>query len=115
MDIPKIYYPQIFNFSKINLKSKFNSNLNLIKTKYKPTINIFLEGGRKNGLDVLMGNIPNLKNYSDIRAFPKLKNNKNSTTFLSAYNKFGCISIREVVKKLNDTILYIFIQIFLKA
>ena len=104
MTIPNIYYPQIFNFSKTTLESKYNCELNLINSKYKPTINIFLQGGRNNGLDILKNNISNLKNYTDIRAYPILNNNKNSTSFLSAYNKFGCISIREVVKHLEDTL-----------
>ena len=50
-----------------------------------------LQGGRKEALHLLK-NIAHLKNYKEIRNFPALA----GTTHLSAHNKFGTVSIREV-------------------
>ncbi len=51
--------------------------------------NIFVHGGRENGLKILK-HIENFKKYENTRDFPELP-----TTGLSAHNKFGTISIRE--------------------
>jgi deoxyribodipyrimidine photo-lyase len=54
---------------------------------------ILVNGGRKNALEILE-NIKkgNFNNYDEERDYPYL----NKTTKLSAYIKFGCISIREI-------------------
>ena len=78
---------------------------NLVKTsklksddyiKYEVNNNILVNGGRKNGLSQLS----KIKNHS------KYNTNRNTlsieTTLLSAYIKFGCISIREVYWKIID-------------
>jgi len=49
-----------------------------------------VHGGRTEALKVL-NDMKKFKNYQQIRDFPAL-----STTKLSAHNKFGCVSIREV-------------------
>jgi len=53
--------------------------------------NIALPGGRSNALSLLK-EIKQLKNYSQIRNFPAVA----GTTKLSAHNKFGTCSIREI-------------------
>jgi deoxyribodipyrimidine photo-lyase len=51
-------------------------------------------GGRKSGIELLK-NIKNLKNYDEERNIPS----KNGTSLLSAHNKFGTLSIREIYQK----------------
>jgi len=53
--------------------------------------NIFLKGGRKEGLS-LLNKLKRLGDYQTIRNFPSL----DGTTKLSAHNKFGTLSIREI-------------------
>jgi deoxyribodipyrimidine photo-lyase len=63
---------------------------------YETNPNILVNGGRKNGLKYLQ-KIKNQENYN------KTRNTINTqTTHLSAYIKFGCISIREVYWKIID-------------
>jgi deoxyribodipyrimidine photo-lyase len=56
---------------------------------YQNNLDIAVHGGRANGLERLK---KAMKNYSKERDYPAL----DSTTKLSAYIKFGCLSIREV-------------------
>jgi len=56
---------------------------------YTPNPNALVEGGRENGLKMLAAS-KNQKNYSKSREMVA-----QSTTHLSAYLKFGCISVRE--------------------
>lgn len=66
--------------------------------KYNINDDIAINGGRKNGLKYL-NNLKNHKKYNDDRndlAIP--------TTMLSAYIKFGCVSIREVYWKIKNTL-----------
>lgn len=96
---------------KINnpIKKKFNNfynhSINLeyrnnIHDFYVPNDLIAVHGGRRNALKILK-NIKNFKNYNSSRNFLNL-----NTTKLSAYIKFGCVSIREVyhtfLKKLGS-------------
>lgn len=53
--------------------------------------NIKVKGGRKEGVRLLK-KATSLKDYKTLRDFPK----KDNTTHLSAHNKFGTVSIREV-------------------
>lgn len=53
--------------------------------------NIKVNGGRKKGL-LIINNLKNFNNYDTERDYPYL----DKTTKMSAYIKFGCISIREV-------------------
>jgi deoxyribodipyrimidine photo-lyase len=76
--------------SQIFIKSKFDK----IKYSYKipnynKNPNILIHGGRKNAL-IILKNIKNFRNYKDER-----NDLIKPTTHLSAYIKFGCISIRE--------------------
>ena len=64
--------------------------------KYEINKNILVNGGRELGLKQL-NKIKNLKKYDDTRNTVSL-----STSLLSAYIKFGCISIREVYWKMVE-------------
>jgi len=69
----------------------FEDKKTLASLLKKSNPNLFVKGGRKEGL-ALLKNIKQLKNYADIRNIPALA----GTTKLSAHNKFGTISIREL-------------------
>ncbi len=68
---------------------------------YIPNNNVAVRGGRTNGLKIL-NHLDAFKNYDTDRDSPFLKN-----TMLSAYLKFGCVSIREfkeaIVSKLGKS------------
>ena len=78
-----------FNFS--NLKITKNINIHKFYTKNPK---ILLPGGRQNAL-IQLKKIPD--NYPETRNIPFIP-----TTYMSAYNKFGCISIREFMQKLKN-------------
>jgi len=54
-------------------------------------VNIAVHGGREKGLVKLRDAISHLKDYSETRDYMSI-----NTSYLSAYIKFGCVSIREV-------------------
>ena len=58
---------------------------------YSPLPKIHVHGGRENGLKILRNLKKDISNYEKTHNVPHIK-----TSNLSAYNKFGCISIREV-------------------
>lgn len=105
----KIQPPSLFKKIKFNNKkhSQLQNSISLSSaiTKFtKINNNILVLGGRHNGLIMLKNTIKTQNHYST-------SHNKLSypTTQLSAYIKFGCISIREVFstfknKKYNDLI-----------
>lgn len=64
--------------------------LDYAKNFYKENINNAVRGGRENGLNIL-NNIKQFSNYEKTKNFPS-----KNTTMLSAYLKFGVISIREL-------------------
>jgi deoxyribodipyrimidine photo-lyase len=63
---------------------------------YKKNDKVYIRGGRKDALKIL-NNLKDFKNYSDERDYPAIH-----STMLSAYNKFGCISIRELHESILD-------------
>jgi len=82
---------KITNFSK-PISSFGNTTLNNMFNKYAAqNEDILVRGGRKNGLEKLSQAGNNQTDYDEKRDFFKEK-----TTHLSAYIKFGCVSIREV-------------------
>lgn len=97
----KIRHPKIikqFNFYKTPAYyAKYNiSNMikHLLKKKYYTlNDNIALHGGRENGLKIL-SKLKRLKNYANTRNCLTSTN-----TMLSAHNKFGTVSVREVYYK----------------
>jgi deoxyribodipyrimidine photo-lyase len=64
--------------------------------EYNPNANI--RGGRQNGLKILK-NIGKFKDYAEQRDYLTYK-----TTYLSAHNHFGTVSIREVYWRIKDTL-----------
>lgn len=76
-------------YGRLN-ESKYDTTFEYIKKFYDYNPNIATLPGRKEGLKILK-NIKNFKEYSKTRNDPNLP-----TTMLSAHNKFGTLSIREV-------------------
>lgn len=78
------------NKKTLKIKTKHSISFDKAKAfyKYNPKNNV--KGGRKDALKILK-NIGKWKNYAKTRDLLTDK-----TTHLSAYNKFGCVSIREV-------------------
>ena len=90
--IPK---PTHFKFSKKKLdKIKYKFDLNLLNKYYTKNPYILVNGGRDNAL----------KNIKDLDKFINYDSERNDliipTTHLSAYIKYGCVSIREVYDKI---------------
>lgn len=77
-------------YESISGIEKYNTTFDFISKFYEYNNELALVPGRKAGLNILK-NISNFKNYSNTRNDPNLP-----TTMLSAHNKFGTISIREV-------------------
>ncbi len=70
---------------------------NLFKVKENPNLNV--KGGRTNALPILKKIKENyFNNYDKERDYPYL----DKTTHLSAYIKFGCISIREIYYSISS-------------
>lgn len=79
-----------WNFTKRLQENKSSIDEKAIDKYYKENKDINIHGGRKNGLSIL-GRINDFNNYDTQRDKMTYK-----TTFLSAHNHFGTISIREV-------------------
>ena len=83
------------NYFKGNLKGTYTGS----KTKfYKENKELAMHGGRDNGLKIL-NNLKKFKKYNTERDILSKQ-----TTRLSAYIKFGCVSIREVYHKFKDVL-----------
>jgi deoxyribodipyrimidine photo-lyase len=82
------YESSTFRVSK-NL-SKLGITFQKAKTFYQENSNVYIHGGRKNGLDIL-NSITNFRQYNKERDTPSIP-----SSMLSAHNKFGTISIREL-------------------
>ena len=78
------------NYFKKKIKCEYKKD---IDNFYKFNEHILIRGGRKEGL-LKLNKINKFKKYNDKRNILSI-----STTHLSAYIKFGCISIREVYHK----------------
>ena len=91
--VPKPKKIKKFNFVKDNLKNTIE--LKFIDKFYEKNFNILVRGGRKNAKKIL-------KNISEFKEYSKKRNELDyETTHLSAYTKFGCVSIREVYHKMK--------------
>jgi deoxyribodipyrimidine photo-lyase len=93
------------SMSKVNnLKSTTKSlshelSLKSAMTKFThPNPNILVDGGRSEGIKRLKTAIQQQKNYDEDRDTFSY-----NTTFLSAYLKFGCVSVREVYSAIKRT------------
>jgi deoxyribodipyrimidine photo-lyase len=83
------YVKKIFFYSK---KIALDKTSAIFKTILpEPNENIYVHGGRANALKII-AELKNFTQYSKERDFPELE----ATTHLSAHNKFGTISIREL-------------------
>ena len=91
--VPKPKKIKTFNFNKI--KTSDNIQLNYIDKFYQKNDDILVRGGRKNAQKILK-TIKNFNQYST-----KRNELDYETTHLSAYTKFGCVSIREVYHKMK--------------
>lgn len=80
-------------------KNKFSGEFEgKLQKFYNKNENIWVNGGRTNGLK-LLSKIKNQKKYNETRDYPF-----ESTTNLSAYLKFNVLSIREVYKKFKNVL-----------
>jgi len=68
-----------------------------LNSLYKENPNISVHGGRVNGLRQL-DTIKSLKDYQEKRDYPAMP----KTSLMSAYLKFGCVSIREMYWHVHD-------------
>ena len=98
----KVFTPFLNSLLKQNIQKPVMVSLkNVIKLnikQFKPNVqlnkNILVTGGRQKALQILAKiKRGTYKNYSKTRNLPELQN---GTTKLSAYMKFGCVSVREV-------------------
>lgn len=86
--------PIYINKQKLSVKFvalKYSTSFNEMSIHYKFNENTLVNGGRTNGLKQLKETIKTQKNYDQMR-----NTLAHNTSLLSAYIKFGCISIREV-------------------
>lgn len=96
--------PSPATFRKINFHKKneidsysFTMPFNLALHKFTSNNpHLIVYGGRKEAITFLNNAVKSQKNYSNTR-----NDLSKSTSELSAYIKFGCVSIREVYKKFN--------------
>lgn len=93
---PNIY--KVKNLSKTTKKIENRLILTNAMSKFVGVINdnIAVNGGRTNGLHILQEALCNLKDYKDT-----IDTMSEKTTMLSAYIKYGCLSIREVITKIR--------------
>ena len=95
-EVDKPNTKNINNYTKNRLKELEKISDGMIE--YEINDNILVNGGRKNGLK-LLNKIPLLKKYDKNRNTVSIP-----TSYLSAYIKFGCISIREVYWKIRNSL-----------
>lgn len=82
-------------FVKLNLSSVDTIKtytVNDLKQFYQENDNLLIKGGRRN-LPIILNNVGTFVNYGQTRDTPAI-----NTTLLSAYIKFGCLSMREAVR-----------------
>lgn len=113
-DVYKKFTPYYEKVLHLKVDNPFRKQIhNIIKTKLNfdntitlgdafkkfviPNSNILVHGGRINGLKQLKKSLVEQKDYDNTRDFFN-----NNTSHLSAYIKFGCVSIREVYHAYKD-------------
>ena len=94
LSVDKPLYLKSYNFSKQSLN---NLSLHEMYTRLtKPNEHKLVVGGRTNAMKI----VNSLSKFSD---YEKVRNDlTDETTLLSAYIKFGCVSIREIYHKMRD-------------
>lgn len=87
-EVPVIQHIARYNFIDQSLKSAYTE----IPVSFMAYTNkqLVVSGGMQHGQKIIKS-LSKFKNYQKTRDFPSL-----STTYLSAYLKFGCVSVREV-------------------
>lgn len=103
---PFARYAKTFSIKHVNLYKIDKKKIKHLKNKiefndllkfYKINPNIMVHGGTKNGLNIL-------KNINKFSSYDQCRNILDySTTHLSSYIKFGCISIRDVYHSFLNT------------
>ena len=91
---------KIFPVRKIVKNSNKNYSKEIISNNSIKELEIWdseIRGGRKEGLRILK-NLEKFRDYDKVRDFPGL----NQTTLLSAHNKFGTVSIREIYSQIKE-------------
>ena len=91
--------PQSFLFSNLSDEKISKEIPKSDISKYLGNHISHFSGGRESGLKILQ-NLKDFKNYENQRNFPAL----DKTTHLSAHNKFGTCSIREVYHKILENL-----------
>ncbi|MGE0009766.1 MAG: deoxyribodipyrimidine photo-lyase [Candidatus Babeliales bacterium] len=89
-------FPKISSFYKKPIKFAQSSTI-FKKIVPQKNQNLWVQGGTSNGKKILR-NLKKFKNYAKERDYPAL----DATTHLSAHNKFGTISIRQVYHAIAD-------------
>ena len=90
-------FPSINSYEfKINKFDKIKYDFKLSSLKYVFNENLLLHGGREHALEILK-NIQQFVNYGSTRNDLAI-----NTTHLSAYIKYGCVSIREVFNTIKN-------------
>jgi deoxyribodipyrimidine photo-lyase len=79
---------------KKNYSEEIISNIQIKKLEIKKNE---IKGGRKEAIKIIR-NLDKFRDYDKVRDFPGL----NQTTMLSAHNKFGTMSIREIHKHIKE-------------
>jgi len=80
-----------YSFSNnLKLDKKYIKSLKFLEKLYVKNDNVLVKGGRTNALNILK-KLNQFKDYDVTRNDPNI-----NTTLLSAYIKYGCVSIREV-------------------
>ena len=88
---------QLFK-SQTTLNSSYLYNFKDFRKLFYYSADSIVKGGRNNGL-IQMNVINNLQNYKSIRQRPIIDKQPTSSK-MSAYLKYGCISVREVFYKI---------------
>jgi deoxyribodipyrimidine photo-lyase len=78
-----------------SLKTKYSFPISKLSSFYHENKNVSVHGGRDKALDIL-DNIKEFKDYNKSRDYPAIE-----TTRLSAYLKYGCVSVREAYYKIK--------------
>jgi deoxyribodipyrimidine photo-lyase len=94
LDVPRPQKLEKSNFYTTKIEGELS--IEDMSGFFKVNKNIHVRGGRKHALKILK-NMNMFSEYQYTRDLPAI-----STTNLSAYNKFGCVSIREVYHTLPD-------------
>jgi deoxyribodipyrimidine photo-lyase len=91
--VPKPFANKITLKSDKMTKNKFEIELSKIRKYYQQNDDLAVRGGREEALKII-NHLADFKDYNKNRNTPSIP-----TTRLSAYLKFGCVSIREVYYK----------------